>query len=416
MAIAIAIGGCGRSSTARLDGGVASAPADATFDATVLPTSTIPCDLPAAWPFAIRSTQHPALVHYRTPDEEAMARQVLGYLDHAWDVEVGTLGFRPPLDDGGRCGPDGAFDVFLWRGIEECYVDVLDENPATAYDDRLAYLVVDPWGPYGGAILDTTVAHEFNHALQAADDWSDAAIVYEMTAVFIEDLVYNDDNEYVAQIVDFQAHPEWSLDRDDGYVTWYMYGAALYLRFIRDHFFGGDGAFVGDMWHRLRSPVDDDEPDFEDALDQILVARAGVHFTDSVATFARWRYYTGSHADAAHFREGETFAEPTRLATVPATGGHVALAPMALGSQYIDLAPGSFTVALDQPSSLVDWVVDVVPGTNGADGDRVDLASGAAKTVAGGHTIVITALPHASYDPDTRTDTLHHAILVVTPK
>ena len=54
---------------------------------------------------------------------------------------------------------DGALDVFLWRGHVECYVDVLAENPATLYDDRTAYLVVDPWGPYGGPILDTTVAH-----------------------------------------------------------------------------------------------------------------------------------------------------------------------------------------------------------------------------------------------------------------
>src|SRR5262249_3001145 len=163
------------------------------------------------------------------------------------------------------------------------------------------------WGPYGGAILDTTVAHELNHAMQAADDWSDSAIVYEMTSVFVEDLVYDDDNQYVNQIVDFQAHPDWSLDHDDGYETWYMYGSALYLRFVRDHYVAGDGAFAGDMWMRLRSPYGSDEPDFEDALDAILRARAGVGFVDSVADFARWRYYTGAHDDGAHFREGATF-------------------------------------------------------------------------------------------------------------
>ena len=34
-------------------------------------------------------------------------------------------------------------------------------------------------------------------------------------------------------------------DRDDGYETWFMYGAALYLRFVRDRYFGGDAAFIG---------------------------------------------------------------------------------------------------------------------------------------------------------------------------
>src|SRR5262249_30104102 len=160
--------------------------------AAAIPAGTVPCKAPGYWPRAIRSDRHPALIHYRTAGEEAAARQVLGYLDHAWDVEVGALGFRPPLADAGACGPDGAFDVFLWRGHEECYVDVTGENAATPYDDRTSFLVVDPWGPYGGAILDTTVAHELNHAMQAADDWSDTAIVYEMTAVFVEDLVYDD--------------------------------------------------------------------------------------------------------------------------------------------------------------------------------------------------------------------------------
>lgn len=414
--VILMLAACHHARSAAID---APTPGDAMIDspdAPSLPATTIPCDVPAQWPLAIRSASHPVLVHYRTADEEAKAREVLGYVDHAWDVEVNTLGFRPPIDDGGRCGPDGAFDVYLWHGIDECYVDVLDENPATAWDDRVAYLVVDPWGPYGGPILDTTVAHELNHALQAADDWSDAAAVYEMTAVFVEDLVYDDDNEYVNQIVDFQAHPDWSLDRDDGYVTWYMYGAALYLRFVRDAYFAGDGSFVGEMWRRLRSPIDRDEPDFEDALDQILMARAGVHFVDSVATFARWRWYTGAHADAAHLREGATFAEPARAASLAsATGGTFAASPEALGSQYVELTgAGRVQIALAQPSSAVDWVLELVPGLHGADGDR--LASGTIVDLpAAGRTLVITALPHASYDPDSRPDEHHHANVVVHP-
>jgi hypothetical protein len=415
-AAACARNGAGVDAPGATHDGAAADASPPSIDAVALPADLVPCAHPEDWPYSIASSAHPALVHYRVPDERAMAEQVLGLLDHSWDVEVGTLGFRPPLDDTGRCGPDGTFDAFLWAGHDECYVDVTGENAATPYDDRTAFLVVDPWGSYGSKILDTTVAHEFNHSLQAADDWSDVPIVYEMTAVFIEDLVYDQDNEYVGQIVDFQAHPDWSLDYNDNYDTWYMYGSALYLRFLRDRYWSGDGSFVGAMWQGLRSPADVPHPDFEDSLEALLRAKAGVGFVDSVVEFERWRVYTGTRDDGAHFREGATFAEPARLATVHTTGGSVALSPMELGTQYIELArgagePASVTVSLSGASTEVVWSVQAVPGPT------LDLSGGSATVDASvTRTLVVTALPKGANDAATRSTAHHHATLVIAPK
>src|SRR6266536_1843956 len=114
------LGACHGGAPAQIDPD-AAAPG---VDAPPIPADTIPCDAPQYWPLSVRSDRHPVLVHYRTDDEAAMAREVLGYLDTGWDVEVGRLGFRPPLDDTGHCGPDGALDVYLWRGLREGYVDV----------------------------------------------------------------------------------------------------------------------------------------------------------------------------------------------------------------------------------------------------------------------------------------------------
>ncbi len=406
--------------------GCTSAPVDETpGDATDLPpipADTIPCDEPEYWPISIRSDRHPLLIHYRSRDEEDLARQVTGYLETAWDIEVDDLGFRPPPDDTGMCGPDGALDVYLWRGIEEGYVDVVGENPATSYDDEIAYMVLDPWGPYGGEILDTTVAHELNHALQAADDWSDSPIVYEMTAVFLEDLVFDDDNQYVDQVADFQARPDWSLDRNDDYETWYMYGSALYLFFLRDRYFGGTATFAADMWLRLRGPYGDEEPDFEDALDAILTERVGVSFVDSVPELAKWRVYTGARDDGAHFEEGSTFAEPARASVVPVTGGRVTVSPMMLGTAYVDIVgdpgePTTVNVSLEGVDSSAQWIVDVVPGA-AADGDRLDLSTGVVPiSVSGTRTLVITVVPRdGATDPDERTDDRYAATLAIAPR
>ncbi|MFO0596727.1 MAG: hypothetical protein U0228_15525 [Myxococcaceae bacterium] len=401
------------------DAGVVDAgPADSTVS---IRTDTIPCEHPEYWPFTLASSTVPVLVHFRAAAEESAAREVLGLVEQSWTVETGRLRFRAPLDDHGQCGPDGKFDVFIWRGSDGCYVDVLGGDPATSWNDQVSFLVVDPWGPYGGAILDTTVAHELDHALQAADDWSDLACAFEMTSVFIEDEVFDDDNQYVDQIADFQAHPEWALDHDDGYATWYMYGASLYLRFVRDRYFAGDAGFIGDVWLKMRSPEASNEPDFEDAVDQVLQARAQVGFFESLVEFARWRVFTGARSDAAHFEEGATFAEPTRRATVHSTGGRMALAPMLLGSEYVDVVaaqgePQAVAVSLENADPGVRWVVQVVPGVSGG-GEVIDVSGGPALvSVGSGQTLVIGALPLTTDDPDQRSSAVHPATLVISAR
>jgi hypothetical protein len=386
-----------------------------------LPDDTAPCSEYDRWPDALASARLPVLVHYRGGFEAAVAAEVLADVERAWDVEVGRLGFRPPLPDAGFCGPDARLDVFLWAGIEECYVDVVGEDPATPHDDEYAYVVIDPFGPFGGPLLATTVAHELNHALQAADDWDDAPIAYEMTAVFVEDEVIDGDDQYLDQVADFQAHPDWSIDRDDGYETWFMYGAALYLRFVRDRYFGGDAAFIGDVWRRLRSPLGSAEPDIEDALDAVLAAR-GAGFVASVPEFARWRVYTGAQADGAHLEEAAAMAAPARLATIAgAVGGQVALAPMLLGSAYVDVsAPaggaGRVAVELRGADPAARWIVQAVPGASG-DGDVLAVGAGPAVIdLARARTLVVTALPRGADDVDDRTDDRHAATLVITPR
>ena len=415
--VVLAVGtsvGCGEpAEPAGDDGGVDAAPLPP------LPADTAPCTQYDRWPDALASARLPVLVHYRGPAEAAVAAEVLADVEGAWDVEVGRLGFRPPLPDAGRCGPDDRLDVFVWAGVDECYVDVVGENPATPYDDEYAYLVVDPFGPYGGAILDTTVAHELDHVMQSADDWDDLPIAYEMTAVFVEDEVVDAEDQYLAQVVDFQAHPDWSIDRDDGYQTWFMYGAALYLRFVRDRYFAGDAAFIGEVWRRLRSPLGAGDPDLEDALDAVLAPRGG-SFLASVPEFARWRVYTGTRADAAHLEEAAAMAEPARLARVAATtGGQVAVAPMLLGSAYVDVAgaPGArVAIELRGADPAARWVVQVVPGAT-ADGDVIAAASGPVVIDAGrDRTVVVTAMPPGPDDPDDRTDDRYSATLAVAPR
>jgi hypothetical protein len=234
---AVALAACGSGSS--------GPPPNSGCDPTIefcgnIPLSTDACSEDQYWPFRMHSGQRPFTVHYSRLADETRASEIVAVLENAWTVQVDQLGFTPPLDDGGNCGDDGRFDVFIWRNVDGAFVDTVADNPVTPYDDYATYMAIDAFGPYGGELLDTTLAHEFNHALQASDDWWESAFIYEMSATFVEALVYPDQDDYYYTIEDFQNHPEWSLFHDDNYRTWYMYGAAMYLHFLRERHFPQD--------------------------------------------------------------------------------------------------------------------------------------------------------------------------------
>lgn len=390
-----------------------------------------PCDYPQYWPFSIRSEKVPLRIHYRMPRDEAASREALAILEYSWTREVDEIGFQAPLLDEGRCGEDEALDIFTWRDAPSAYVSVWADNDATPWDDGYSYMVVDLWGEFGGDEMPATLAHEFNHMCQAAHDWSDTAFLYEATATFMEDEVYDDHNSYWYLLFDFQGNPEWSLDHDDAYETWYMYGATLWLRYLRDRFFDGDPSFLAALWLGLRSPWDDNEPDYVDSL-EVLLAPFKVSFADTVVEFARWRWYVEERDDGRHLEEAGDFprdARPAVTATLQATGGTAIVRPMMLGTSYIDIVstadgPRDVTVSLQTTVAAGDvhWIVQLLPGVvAGSDGELVRLPADVPLTDVGGRimrTIAVTALPgiDQDIDPDTRTDDRYSTTITVEPK
>jgi hypothetical protein len=384
---------------------------------TAIPKDIAPCKHPEYWPYSVASSKYPFLVHYRSQDESAAARQVISYLDTAWERQIQQQGYTPPPSDAGMCGPDDRFDVFVWHGVNTCKVDIISDLIVTGWGGRASFMQLDPWGTYGGAMLAQTVAHEFNHATHAANDWYEIPIAFEMSASYVEQFYGPAVGDYVK---DFQAHPNWALLRNDGYETWYMYGSALYLHFLRDYYFHGDDGFLPKLWVAMRNTPDlyVNKPHFVDGMNSIL-APAGATFPDSVVHFARWRYFSGNRDDGHHFRRLPT--SMTQLAFLPEATlsiDQLALkplvhtispAPMLTGSAYLEIrrenaVQTSFQLSLDvQPAPSVRWVVQAVPGvTAGSDGEIVDMSSGSARvlfTPGGSRTLILTVLPVSDFDP-----------------
>lgn len=397
-----------------------------------IPSNTVPCEAPAFWPYSVATSVAGHLatvrVHYRAAAEEPTALDVLGLAAVSLPRQLDVLGFRLPPSDGGRCGPDEAIDIFLWRDAPMTYTDLVSEARDTPWDDGPPYVVLDAFGELGGRYLASTVTHELSHVLQAADSWYDAPIAYEMTAMYVEDVLHDEDDNYLELIEDYQRRPDRSVDWDDGYETFFMYGSCIFLQYLEARFFQDDPAFIGRVWHGMRNHPDENEPDFLDALDAVL-APHGRGFADTVLEFARWRWYTGRRDDGRHLPEAG--AHPAE-AEVPLW------ASLSLGAEdaYVDLRPmlfGTHFIALDGDEGTrwevevggdptVQWVAQVLPApaetVDGEDGAFLlqDRGSATLRLPRAGLTLAVTALPGPSVDPDPdrREDTRYRGSLAVT--
>jgi hypothetical protein len=362
---------------------------------------TVPCAEPSWWPGSLRSASIPVELHTPAGFATARAGEILAIVERDWAIETGEMGFREPLR-GGACGHDDAVDVFVWPGISEAYVDSIAAIDATAQDDWTTYLVVDPDGTYGGDALPTTLAHELDHMCQAVDDWDEPIAILEATSTYVEAQIEPQLGARALTVADFQAHPGWSVDHDDGYETWFMYGAELYLEILRAARFDGHAAAIGDLWLGMRNTGEANEPDWADA---VRAAVAPATFEDTLVDLAIWRWYTGAHADGRHLAGSADLPAPALAGTLTPSTRALSLDPIdPLATAYLSVPAGTATVHVAGLSPALTVRMLALPGTGGNDADELPVTDATATidATAAPRTLAIVVLTSAPYDPDTR--------------
>jgi len=375
-----------------------------------------------AFAYSIPSSVYPLIVHYEDADLAAEAVNMLRFAEESWDLQVLTMGQTAPLLDGGACGPDENLDLYLLRGIGYAYVDSAASNPATFYDDWSTYMVIDP-DAWGGVWLESTVAHEFQHMLQAADDWWEINL-HEAAATLMEDVVEDDLDYYYTVLPSFTKRPHRPVEFDDDYRGSFLYGKSQYLFFLRDRYFDGDASFLADFWRNSRSQArgcycrfSRNEPDFYDAVDTILGAVGPANAVDSIIEFSRWRWYVASQDDADHFEEGGLWPS----ATIPPMqrGVGTSQLPIQLNIQNGPMTNGVVYVAVNATESTREalsvafegappyrWNVEVLrdlpgttdiwtPGIDGTEGSFLVSFDGSSRVI-----LKVLNLAFDDYDPD----------------
>lgn len=136
------------------------------------------------------------------PPSRTWVTRNLRSLNRVWRHHIGTMGYRPPVQDGAR-GGNKLFDVYLKElGSKGLYGYCAPERrkPGTKFLAS-GYCVLDndfarsQYGAPPGDSLRVTAAHEFFHAIQFAYDYGEDQWFMEATATWMEERFADDVND-----------------------------------------------------------------------------------------------------------------------------------------------------------------------------------------------------------------------------
>jgi hypothetical protein len=240
----------------------------------------------------------------------AFAESTASVLAYVVGVEIGTLGYPLPVEDG-TLGGGPELDIYIMElGSTYGMTNADNDIPAggrsstsITIDNDFAF--VSPAANRGIPALKVTLAHEFHHAVQIGDYglWPDDVYFYEITSTWLEDVVYTNVNDYYNYL-----RSSYSQLRSPN-VAFTSSGMIAYSRAIWGHFIAKayGPAMMRRAWEEVRAmrPLE--------AMDAALRER-GSTFPLAFAEWARWNYFTGSRADSVnYYPEGAYYPEVVQV-------------------------------------------------------------------------------------------------------
>ena len=246
----------------------------------------------------------------RVPD---YVEEVAATFDAVWALQVRNLGYRDPLDDG-----DGLFDVYIQQlGTSGVYGQTWPNSlgvPVTS-----AYLTVDNdytdriYATRGLDGLHVTVAHEFFHAIQFAYNARKLTWWHEATATWMEDVAYDDVNDYFQYTRFVLDSPTVSLDWQPSMQDGHQYGACIYVHYL-DQVFGR--RTIRETWEGLgeRNTSSYDVGKLNSA-----VPTGG--FSGTLPGYVTWNYFTGTRSRDGFYEEGVFYQPAASVRTVSTSSG-----------------------------------------------------------------------------------------------
>jgi hypothetical protein len=215
------------------------------------------------------------------------------------------LGWRGPADDSVYSAGGIGLDQVASADLPKLDVYIADLYPDRIYGyvaidsgqsqdptvPHTAYMVLDKdYARFQGAagadaVERVTIAHEYNHVLQNVYDYAQDVWMFEATAVWVEDKVYPQINDYLNYVAAWSNQPKVPLTPFDGN-TLKPYGSAVWNHFLESRYGAG---VVRAAWEGSSAAGDFAPAAYAQAILNAGGAGFGDEFSRFSATAAEWR-------------------------------------------------------------------------------------------------------------------------------
>ncbi|MCK4476272.1 MAG: VWA domain-containing protein [Methanophagales archaeon] len=255
---------------------------------------------PPNLPFSYTSPNGHFIIHYTndTTDEDCVFEPDVdsdgdGYpdyveefgdiFDYVWDTEF-SYGYNHPLDD--------PTDVYIENigayGITTGY-DVSDHTAHAYIHVDNNYSALEGYYSSRVGCMQVTAAHEFFHCVQYTYDCFEEGWWKETTAVWMEDEIYDNVNDYLQYLPSWFANPDISLTSTAGT---HEYGNCIFAKFLSEK---KGTTIIKDIWEEMAST------DGVTAIDNVLKNKYGTNLKTVFSDFTVTNYLNGNNNHDGNF-------------------------------------------------------------------------------------------------------------------
>ncbi len=245
-------------------------------------------------------------IHYTTQGRDAAsqsyAESTASAASYSWAKQVDSLGWASPPPDG-TLGGDSRYDFYITAlSTNIAGVTYSEANYNNPYPNGCCshIRIANNLDMVNGIRI--VVAHEFNHACQFRYSSAEQSWWYENTATWMEDMCYNNINDYVHYLTSSPnpfSNPELPISTFTGL---YQYAGAVWGKFLQDCY---DYDCPRKIW-LYQGQISGQNT--LSGMNYVLINQYSSSLQTALKNYALWRYFTGTRADTVHyFKEGNLY-------------------------------------------------------------------------------------------------------------
>jgi hypothetical protein len=225
--------------------------------------------------------------------------------DEVYEFQVNDLGYPPPPLDFGVDGPE--YDVYMYNYGDYGATTAERPVPETGWDDYTSWIEIDNDFQHtytnGEDALKVTAAHEFFHMIQIGyrsyhlTSKLNSIFLYEACAAWMEDVVYDEINDYYQYLENFYSNPDEPFHLFDGE---HEYGLSVFFHMLEQKY---DLDIVKAIWSEFK------DHDVLTAIEN-AVQSYQTTFSKELADFTVWNCFTGKNAEHfSYYEEAKNYPE-----------------------------------------------------------------------------------------------------------